>query len=220
MTKPAQPNQSVETGIRCIEWIAAAAEPVGVRELARELDLNRTQVNRLLMTLEDIGIFKKTSAGKYMPGAGLHVLAALATEGSGLLRESYSAMKVWRDDGYAATVGVLWRGRICHVLHARPEIPYELSIGAKRIADASESSAGLLLTALTDEKGNALIRRRKYAVKSFDDTTVSIGVPIGRDPVLAAVAVSKKGILKNEITDIVRRLRLTAQLIEERIRIS
>ena len=134
-----------------------------------------------------------------------------------LLRESYSAMKEWHDDGYAATVGVLWRDRICHVLHARPNVPYELSIGAKRIADASESSAGLVLMAFSSKAGNSLIRKRKYAVKTFDDTTVSLGVPIGCDPILAAVAVSKKGIQKKDVPAIIKRLHMTAQLSENRI---
>lgn len=45
----------------------AAPGPVGSRELARTLDLDRSVTNRLLLTLASQGMLERTSNGRYLP---------------------------------------------------------------------------------------------------------------------------------------------------------
>ena len=59
-----QPNNSLATGLAVLTEICAANEALGGRELARRMGLHHAKVNRLLMTLAEIGVCSgKTSSG-------------------------------------------------------------------------------------------------------------------------------------------------------------
>jgi len=85
---PAQPNQSLIDGLACLQQLASEREPVGGRELARDLGLEPTRVHRLLRTLAHLGLAQQDAQRRYRPGPGIHVLAAQAMFGSGLLRRA------------------------------------------------------------------------------------------------------------------------------------
>ena len=61
-------------GLACLSALCAAAEPVGGRAIARQLDLNHVKVNRLLMTLAELGYARQDEQRRYHPAAGMHVL--------------------------------------------------------------------------------------------------------------------------------------------------
>jgi DNA-binding IclR family transcriptional regulator len=230
---PSQPNQSLIDAIECLEAVIASGEPAGVRELARQLGINRVKVNRLLMTLAHHGLLERTSEGQYRPGHGVHALAAMANEGSGLLRVAAKHLKPWWSEGYRVTVGVLWRQYICYLLRAMPDRPFEEGIGGRR-GPALESSAGLMLLASLPKKalaamplepfgtlasGSATLaelledaRRHGYGRLDYADGTTSLGVCIGAPPT-AAVAVSRPRMRMDRIEPIIERLRATADAI-------
>lgn len=70
----AQPNRSLIDGIATLQALASSPEPVGCREIARQLGLDPTKVNRLLKTLTYLGIARQTANRKYTAGSGMHVL--------------------------------------------------------------------------------------------------------------------------------------------------
>ncbi|MDU0354753.1 helix-turn-helix domain-containing protein [Paraglaciecola aquimarina] len=63
----AQLNQSLIDGIATLQELALSSDPIGCRALARRLNMDPTRVNRLLQTLEHIGIARKTAKRKYAP---------------------------------------------------------------------------------------------------------------------------------------------------------
>ncbi len=148
MIKPAQPNQSLMDGLECLEAVALAERPVGVRELARMLQLEPTRVSRLLGTLAYLGLTQRTGRGKYAPGPGIHVLSAMGLRGSRLLA---SALPVIRElqvgHGYSVALGVLWRRHVCYLFHGLPGRPLEEGIGGHGLFPAEQSSIGLALLA-------------------------------------------------------------------------
>lgn len=234
---PAQPNQSLIDGLAVLEAVMAADEPVGGRELSRDLGLNRTRVNRLLMTLAHLGLLDRTEAGKYESGAGMHVLAALGAHSSGLLQAALPGARAWRERGFSFTLGVLWRGRLCQLLHARPELPFDSAVGGRGLVPPEESAAGLALALSLPALGERLRqtpvpvqvaapslaevlaqgRARGHVVLPFRDGTISVGVPVG-DPPRAGLSVSRRDLdgaelravaaeLQEEAAGILRELR-------------
>lgn len=69
-------SQTLSRGIRILEVLADAREPLTIDELARRLDLHRSVAYRLLRTLEDHGLVTRDSSGRVALGARLAALAA------------------------------------------------------------------------------------------------------------------------------------------------
>ncbi len=206
---PAQPNQSLMDGITVLEAVLAVEEPISGRELARQLGLNRTRVNRLLMTLAHLGMLIREERGNYSPGPGIHTLAALGTRRSSLIRAARPIARKWWSEGYAVTLGMLWNDYLCYVLHARPEWPFENIIGGHSITHPLESSACLVLATHLEEgqlqrlatssdrwseaeafDQIAKCRQNGFAELHFPNGECSIGLTIGTSP-LAALSVSR-----------------------------
>lgn len=206
-----QPNRSLINGLDVLEAVMAAEAPVGSRELGRLLGLDRSVANRLLLTLTGLGMLERTDSGQYVPGVGVHALAALSLRSSGLLRSVLPLASAWTTRGYAFTLGVLWRQHLCHLIHARPGQPVEQAVGGMAPGDPFQSAAGLVLlanapaatvrAALPTWPGEdaprrallAAVRSAGYGVNRFADGTVAVGVAIGK-PVRAAIAVSRTGL--------------------------
>lgn len=66
----------------------ASAEPWGVRELAAELSESRSTVNRILVSLVEIGLASEVGVGKYSIGPRIDVLTQTLTDSSVLLGRS------------------------------------------------------------------------------------------------------------------------------------
>lgn len=144
---PAQPNQSLIDGLACLQALAGGDGPVGSRELARQLGLEPTRVNRLLKTLAAVGLAQQDERRKYHPGPGIHVLAAQALHGSRLLRDALPALESLHPLGLGVAMGVLWRDRVAYLYHWSPGLTSAQSIGRSGLFPAVESGLGLALLA-------------------------------------------------------------------------
>jgi DNA-binding IclR family transcriptional regulator len=206
---PAQPNQSLIHGIRCLQAVVAAERPIGSREVARLLDEEHTRVSRLLSTLAEIGLLEQTPQRKYQPGPGLHVLAAQSLHASRLLTAALPHLKPLLNRGMTVALGVLWQRKICFLFHSKPGQPLEESIGRHQLHPAERSSPGLALLAHAlpppkrqpprawldalptdpiEHLDAALegIRRDGYARLFFAERGIlSLGLPLGEPPVAA-----------------------------------
>ena len=72
----APPSQTLSRGIRILEILADAREPLSIDEVARRLGAHRSVAYRLLRTLEDHGLVTRDSAGRMQLGARMAALAA------------------------------------------------------------------------------------------------------------------------------------------------
>ena len=210
----AQPNQSLIFGIRTLQAVAAASEPVGCRALARELDLDVTKVNRLLRTLSYLGITRQTAKRKYTIGPGMHVLAAQSLFASGLIRRAVPPLERLKRFGYTVAMGVLWNDSVSFLYHAPPGVDSSHAIGRIGVLPASSSGIGMVLLAQLDDEQIARIyeerdipghpgglnsllevvrqvREQGYSriVVSPEEDRRTIAVVVG-EPVYAAIGVS------------------------------
>lgn len=70
------PSQTLSRGIRILEILADAREPLSIDEVARRLAVHRSVAYRLLRTLEDHGLTARDAAGRVVLGSRLAALAA------------------------------------------------------------------------------------------------------------------------------------------------
>lgn len=148
-----QPNQSLIDGIRCLQYLASSDIPLGCRELARQLDMSPTKVNRLLMTMESIGLTSKDEKRRYLPGAGIHALGAQAMRSSHLFRKSITVLENIAPHDHIVALGVLWEDKVVYLYHSKPgQKGFEALLDYK-IQPAFKSVIGIcLLAEHSDEK--------------------------------------------------------------------
>ena len=75
-TTGAPASQTLSRGIRILEILADAREPLSIDELARRLDVHRSVAYRLVRTLEDHGLIGREDSGRVALGARMAALAA------------------------------------------------------------------------------------------------------------------------------------------------
>lgn len=165
---PAQPNQSLIDGLEVLKALAGAREPVGSREMGRKLGLEATRVNRLLKTLAHLGIAQQTPAKQYLPGAGMHVLAAQAMHGSGLIRRALGPLESLRSHKLSVALGVLWRDQVCYLYHAGPSTRLADALGHSQLFPATRSSIGLVLLSWMPAADVRALYRGIDSIPGFD----------------------------------------------------
>ena len=69
-------SQTLSRGIRILEVLADAREPLTIDDIARRLDVHRSVAYRLLRTLEDHGLVARDGNGRIALGARMAALAA------------------------------------------------------------------------------------------------------------------------------------------------
>lgn len=216
-SKPgAQINQSIIDGFSVLQALASHDNPVGGSELAKQLGLESTRVNRLLKTLASIGMTQQTRGRKYLPGPGIHVLAAQSLYASGMLRSAIPALESLSALGHTVAMGLLWFDSVSFVYHAKPGMNSAEAIGRIGLRPATTSGIGMALLAASDNEAiedayqereipkyddidslkHALetIRQQGYARidvihEGETDTKHTIAVPLGANT-NAAIAVS------------------------------
>jgi DNA-binding IclR family transcriptional regulator len=118
---PSQPNQSVIDAMTCLQTLVAQGGAVGNRELARQMGLNITRVNRLLKTMAHVGMVRQTPQRKYLPGPGMHVLTALALGGDPLLTAGVPLLETelrTLPSAQMLAFGMLWQRHVAYLFFA------------------------------------------------------------------------------------------------------
>lgn len=69
-------SQTLSRGIRVLEILADARQPLGIDEIARRLGVHRSVAYRFVRTLEDHGLLARDASGRVELGARMAALAA------------------------------------------------------------------------------------------------------------------------------------------------
>jgi DNA-binding IclR family transcriptional regulator len=127
-----------------LELVAAAAQPMTTGDVARALELHRSITYRMLRTLEDRRLVDRDTAGAWLPGAGLAVLATnvvpeIRSAAQPVLESladatAMTSFLVIRDHDEAVTVAVVEpRSAVAHVTY-RPGKRHPVHRGAPGLA--------------------------------------------------------------------------------------
>ncbi len=82
---PKQKINGLIDGIAVLQEPAVAGKTTSGKAIANKLDLNPVRINRLLKTLDYLGLAHRESSRRYSIGSAMHVLAAQSMAASGLL---------------------------------------------------------------------------------------------------------------------------------------
>lgn len=199
-----QPNQSLIDGIRCLQYLVSSDRAIGCRELARLMGINTTRANRLLMTMASIGLTMQDEQRRYLPGPGIHALAAQSIRGSALFSRALPILERHAPRDIVVALGVLWEDQIIYIWHSVPGSQTTQALAGYRMLPAWQSVIGMAL--LADESDEQLMQRFTEAqwlnlaphveqqrktgrvVWHHDDGEVSMAIPVGAHQAALAFA--------------------------------
>ena len=137
-------SQTLHRGLRVLEHVTDAAEPLTVSEVAARVGMHRSITYRMLRTLEDHGLLSRDARGRYLPGAGLAALAGRftprlrAVAGPHLLRLALATDKTSflavRHGDEAVTIEVVEPPTASAHVSYRPGLRHPVHLGAPGIA--------------------------------------------------------------------------------------
>lgn len=199
-----QPNQSLIDGIRCLQYLVSSGRAIGCRELARLMGINTTRVNRLLMTMASIGLTMQDEQRRYLPGPGIHALAAQAIRGSALFSQALPLLESYAPKDIVVAMGVLWEDQVIYIYHSEPGSQMSQALAGFHMLPAWQSVIGMsLLAAESDEQlqkrfvdeqwrqlAPHIAQQREFGrvVWHHDDGEVSMAKPLGAHSAALAFA--------------------------------
>lgn len=216
------PSQTLDRGLACLEFVAAADHPVSIDGTAEALGLHRSIVYRLLRTLELRRLVERDSQGDFLPGPYLAVLsrsvrrslrAAAAPVVANLAEElQMTAFLVVADGDEAVTIdSVEPRSLNAHVAY-RPGTRHPIDRGAPGLA---------LLAAGPSERVErpevAVARARGWAHSEAEVIAgmASVASPIGDEGAVAVLWLAGAGDVDADVVG--RRVAEAARRIESRL---
>jgi len=231
--RPSQPIKGLIDGIAVIQELTYSDRPVSTTELSQKLMLEKTHVNRILKTLAYIGLVFRTKQRKYIPGAGIHALAAQTLHASGLLQKALPILEELQKYQLIVALGVLWNQNVSYLYHWEPGISNYQALGRLASYPVTESSIGHVLLSqyereeieqkinsfpnVQSEDNQKLITQIMLAkVRGYGEVrreNLSIGVKIG-NPAFSAIAFSGK-IAEMDEAELITILRIAAEKIEK-----
>ncbi|XAS62998.1 helix-turn-helix domain-containing protein [Micrococcaceae bacterium Sec5.8] len=202
----ASPSQTLSRGIRALEILADAPNPLTIAELADAMGVHRSVAYRILRTLEDHSLLVRDDGGRVQPGPGLAVLArgvsrnlqTAALPELTLLANSLAMsafVAVWDHEECVTLVTVDPRHTGAAVVQ-HPGSRHPISAGAPGIAIQSaltEEEWSVAAPGIPYRAEAAEARRRGYAAShdevlaNVSSLAVPIRVPGGRPAALAVV---------------------------------
>ena len=219
-----QPNQSLIDGIRCLQYLVSSGRAIGCRELARLMGINTTRVNRLLMTMASIGLTMQDAQRRYLPGPGIHALAAQAIRGSALFSQALPLLERHAPKDIVVAMGVLWEDQVIYIYHSSPGSQVSQALAGFHMLPAWQSVIGMsLLAAESDEAltarfspeqwqqlGPHVVQQRAqgHVIWRHEDGEVSMARPLG----VHSAALAFAGIWQPEDDTVTSRLAALHQL--------
>jgi DNA-binding IclR family transcriptional regulator len=156
-----QSNKSIKDGFSLLYEVAGNRQARGCRELARDLGMETSRVNRLCRTMTEIGILRQDSTRKYSAGPGIHALSAQSLYSSRLVQAAGSIFSKYSDHNYLLALGTLWLDRVNYLFYLRPDQSSWEGISGYPLVEAELSSIGqVLLSAKPHEEIKVLFSNR------------------------------------------------------------
>ena len=201
---PAQKVNGLIDGIKVLQELAMAGTEVSGKAIAEKLDLNHVRVNRLLKTLDYLGLAHRDSSRRYSIGPAMHILAAQSMAASGLFARALPHLQALSKYNKLVALGVLWKDQVCYLYHNSDPGNFSAGLSQIKLYPALNSSIGVaLLAELPEDQVKAILgdkytgkvakllkktNKQGYAALRHSDH-VSLALPIG-SPAYAAIAVS------------------------------
>lgn len=163
---PRSGSQSLERGLDILEMIEAESGDIGVRELARRLELSPTIVQRLVSSLAVRGYIEKNlETSRYRLGHRSMVLGASGERGVDYAATARRELdRLAHEHHLNGFVAVLRGGRAIYLLAVQAESPVAIRVSLGSEMPLHSTAAGkVLLASLDDGEARKLVGRAKLA---------------------------------------------------------
>lgn len=156
MVLPSQPILGLIDGMEVLQLLASEGRAMSGVEISKELNIEKTKVNRILKTLAFLGFTTASNNRKYALGSAIHVLSAQLLHGSGLVKNALKYLIELTELNVVVAMGVLWRDKVTYIYHWQPGYLPSEGLGSMDLFPATQSSIGMALLA---EKADEEIAR-------------------------------------------------------------
>lgn len=162
MVLPSQPILGLIDGMEVLQLLASEGRAMSGVEISKELNIEKTKVNRILKTLAFLGFTTASNNRKYALGPAIHVLSAQLLHGSGLIKNALKYLIELTELNVVVAMGVLWRDKVTYIYHWQPGYLPSEGLGSMDLFPATQSSIGMaLLAEKTDEEIARIINLEK-----------------------------------------------------------
>jgi DNA-binding IclR family transcriptional regulator len=167
MPRPAKTtgSQSLERGLDVLEVVEAEGAEIGVREIARRLDLSPTIVQRMVSSLAKRGyVDRDAGTARYRLGYRALALGAHGGANDYIVSARRELERLARERGMNGFVAVLQGGRAVYLLAVQAEAPLAIKVAPGSEMPLHSTAAGkVLLAAGSDAEARKLLGAGRLA---------------------------------------------------------
>ncbi len=150
---------AVDKCIDILELLARKKKPLGVSEISKTLNLNKSTVFNIVYTLDDLEILERASDGKFQFGTRLYILGRAAGRTSGLISTVHPYLEeINQKTKLSAFLGV--RSGLNTVIIDKVDSAFDIKIHSEvgmRIPLLSGAAGPVLLAQMSDSEVNEII---------------------------------------------------------------
>lgn len=146
-----------------LNLFARLKKPLGVSEISKELNYNKSTVFNMLHTLNDLGILEQSGGNKFQYGMQLYTLGKAAGRSSGLISTVHPYLKkINQKTKLSAFLGL--RAGLNAVIIDKVDTAFDIRIYSEigmRIPLLAGASGRALLAQMSDAEVNAILSKNK-----------------------------------------------------------
>ena len=144
---------AIDKCFQILELFGEKKEPMGITEISKELELNKSTVFNMVYTLSDLGILENDE-NKFHFGTKLYVLGKSAEQGSDLIRNIHPYLKkISKKTNLSAFLGI--RSGLETIIIDKSDSPYDLKVSSEigiKIPLVAGANGKAFLSLLKDEE--------------------------------------------------------------------
>jgi len=158
-------NQSVTRALQILEALAQSPEPMGIREIARAIDVAPSIAQRLVATLAQGGFAEQTSDRRYAVGSRAYALGNAHLQGNALVREALPEVeRLAGEHRFNSYLGILRGTSVTYLLAFQSSGPIAINVRVGSSAPLHSTALGkALLAGMTDVEAKRLLGSEPYA---------------------------------------------------------
>ena len=160
-----------------LELLAQSRTPMGISEISRNLDLNKSSVFNTVHTLRDLNVLENQPGGKFVFGTRLYILGNMAGKSSALIQTAHPYLRAINErTKLSAFLGL--RSDRQAVLIDKADSAYELKVSSEigmQMPILAGAGIKAMLAQLSDEEIDEILARtelKRYTPYSITDKAV------------------------------------------------
>jgi DNA-binding IclR family transcriptional regulator len=160
-----------------LELLAQSKTPLGISEISRKLDLNKSSVFNTVHTLRDLNVLENQPGGKFIFGTRLYILGNMAGKSSALIQTAHPYLRAINErTKLSAFLGL--RSDRQAVLIDKADSAYELKVSSEigmQMPILAGAGIKAMLAQLSDEEIDEILARtelKRYTPYSITDKAV------------------------------------------------